>query len=282
MPTVQTNGIETYYEEYGAGPPVVFLHGAAGDHRLWAEQARPLADDYRIIVYDFRGHGRTGSSEVESYTMDLYAEDLHDFIESLGLDRPAICGLSMGGMVAQTYAARYPETIAAMATLGTMTPETLAFSERFNDWFYRTFDILGTIVGRERAEALVHRINQWRYHENSLGDVETAERIQQSHAGEFPEMTESEEEKMREALDAYSSMSIDHASIGVPSLLMYGEYEPKTAARHARFMAAEIPRAETTEIPGAGHNSHADNPEFIVESLREFLAEAFEGRHSTS
>ena len=71
MSTVQTNGIRTYYEEYGEGPPIVFLHGATSDHRLWAEQATPLADDYRIITYDMRGHGRTGGSECASYTMEL-------------------------------------------------------------------------------------------------------------------------------------------------------------------------------------------------------------------
>lgn len=53
MPRVRTNGIEADYEEYGAGPPIVFLHGGTMDLRLWAEQARPLADEYRIIVYEF-------------------------------------------------------------------------------------------------------------------------------------------------------------------------------------------------------------------------------------
>lgn len=276
MPTVQTNGIRTYYEEYGNGPPVVFLHGAMSDHRLWAEQTRPLADDYRVLVYDLRGHGRTGPSETDSYTMELYADDLRAFVSALNLHRQAICGLSMGGMIAQTYAAEYSETIAALATLGAVTPEALALEERFNTWLYRTFDVLGAVVGRDRADAMIHRINQWRYHEDGAGDMELADRIQQSHAAEFPEITASESEKVRDALEDYSSMTIDHSSITVPALLMYGEYEPGKAARHARYMAEEIPGAKAREIPSAGHNSHVDNPEFIVKSLREVFDDTFE------
>lgn len=67
MATVTTNGIETYYEEYGEGKPLVVLHGGNSDHILWAELLQPLTDEYRVLVYDLRGHGQSDGSEHDAY-----------------------------------------------------------------------------------------------------------------------------------------------------------------------------------------------------------------------
>lgn len=90
MPTVATNGVDTFYERTGAGPPIVFLHGGGIDHRVWAELTRPLTDRVTVIVYDLRGHGWTGGSEHERYTIELYAEDLAALIDALELNAPII------------------------------------------------------------------------------------------------------------------------------------------------------------------------------------------------
>jgi pimeloyl-ACP methyl ester carboxylesterase len=64
MPTITTNGIETYCERHGWGPPIVFVHAAVLDHSTWGPQIDRLAREYETIVYDLRGHGRTGGSAV--------------------------------------------------------------------------------------------------------------------------------------------------------------------------------------------------------------------------
>lgn len=282
MPTIRTNGIQTYYEEYGEGLPIVFLHGATSDHRLWAEQARPLASDYRVITYDLRGHGRTGGSERGSYTMELYTDDLGALVTALDLDRPAICGLSMGVMVAQTYAAESPDTIAALCTLGTLTLELLSCGE----WVERRLvpkiaDTLSPLIEPDRIMGILDRVYDWKYGEEAIGDLEEIGRIQQAHAEKFPEILETELAKVDDMLTSYPLTTVDHASISVPSLLMYGERETKTAARHAEHMASTIPVAETRRIPNAGHNSHVDNPDFVIDLLRELLDTATDDRHGT-
>lgn len=283
MPTVQTNGIRTYYEEYGTGPPVVCLHGRGNDHRLWAEQARPLADDYRVIVYDLRGHGRTGGSEVDSYTMELYVEDLAAFVAALDLDRPAVCGLSMGGMIAQTFAARRPDGLAALATLSAVSPEILTR----RDWFERRVVLklavgVSTVVGLDRVVAALRWVDERRREEDASGDLDALERIQRGHAEDYPEVSATESEKVLAALTSYPSTSVDLSSITAPSLLMYAEREPETVASHAKYMARRIPDAKARMIPDAGHHSHVDNPEFVVESLRGLLATARPGRSDES
>jgi pimeloyl-ACP methyl ester carboxylesterase len=80
-----------------------------------------------------------------------------------------------------------------------------------------------------------------------------------------------------DALASYVDLSVDYGSIAVPSLHLHGEYEIPQLHRHARYMADRIPGCEASEIPGAGHVSHVDNPEFVVDALREFLDRAFDG-----
>lgn len=272
MPTVQTNGIQTYYEEYGEGPPIVFLHGATSDHRLWAEQAKPLANDYRIITYDMRGHGRTGGSELGSYTIGLYSDDLDSLIEALGLDRPVICGLSMGGMIAQMYAAESPETIAALCTFGTRTPEILDGEWVERRLFPKLAEMLSPAISPDRIMESLYRFYEWRDDADETGTLEKAERIQRNHAANFPDLLDEEVRKIHDGLRSYPLEPIDHSKITVPSLLMYGERESEVVAPHAEYMADAIPVAEIRRIPNAGHNSHVDNPEFVVETLREFLS----------
>lgn len=272
MPTVETNGVQTYYEEYGNGSPVIFLHGAESDHRLWAEQIRPLADDYRIIVYNLRGHGLTGGSALDHYTKDVYVKDLKALITNLELDDPAICGISLGGMIALMYASEYSNTISALVTLGTETPETLTYSEWIERQIPKIVDALSTVVDRDRLINVKHRIDEWRYDERGAANLEGIKRIQQDHGEDLPEPSEAESRKVHEMLKSYPSESVDYSAITVPALHLYGEYEIELLSRHANHMASEIPRAKARQIPNAGHSSHVDNPEFIVESLREFLA----------
>ncbi|GAA0224569.1 alpha/beta fold hydrolase [Haladaptatus pallidirubidus] len=83
MPTVRTNDIETYYEERGVGPPVVFIHGAILDHAQWELKVSFLSDEYRTLAYDVRGGDRTGGSARDTYSIDLFADDLDALITGL-------------------------------------------------------------------------------------------------------------------------------------------------------------------------------------------------------
>ena len=76
MPSIQTNDIHTYYDRRGDGPPLVFIHGAILDHAQWEPQLERLSESYTTIAYDVRGHGRTGGSAKESYSIDLFGEDV--------------------------------------------------------------------------------------------------------------------------------------------------------------------------------------------------------------
>lgn len=130
MQTVRTNDVETTYEDHGEGPPVVFIHGAILDRTQWQAQFDALADDYRTIAYDVRGHGHTGRSRPTSYSVELLAADLDALIDELDLEQPVLCGHSTGGCIAQVYAAQHPDKIAGLVLASTFGPEYLTFGDR--------------------------------------------------------------------------------------------------------------------------------------------------------
>lgn len=268
MPTVRTNDVSTYYERRGDGPPIVFLHGAVLDHAQWAFQMDALSDEYATIAYDVRGHGRTGGSTEEEYSIDLFADDLEAFVTALDLERPVLCGLSMGGCIAQAYAARYPDRLAGLVLADTFTPAFLTRGERLQrSVLLRAAIPPVRLVGYERVERVMVWLHE-RLQRGASGDYGEIERLR----AEGPRMKTDEFAKAIRALARFHETRVDLASVAVPTLVLYGENEPAFVRRHAAKLAAELPDVSVREVPGAGHASNLDDPEFFTGALREFLA----------
>ena len=87
MPTVRTGDIETYYERHGEGYPIIFAHGGGWDHRQWSPQVETLTDEYEIITYDARFHGKTELVEDEhDIGPNFLSDDLQALVDRLDLD----------------------------------------------------------------------------------------------------------------------------------------------------------------------------------------------------
>ncbi len=101
-------GLRLHVREWGRpdGPPILFIHGISQSHLCWAKQYESaLADEFRLVAYDLRGHGMSDAPlEPEHYTdAELWADDVAAIIEQLGLDRPVLVGWSYGGFVICDY-----------------------------------------------------------------------------------------------------------------------------------------------------------------------------------
>lgn len=102
MPVIQCNGAGLYYEDYGEGQPIVFLHGMAAGLRYFEAQLTGLSNEYRTVAFDFRGQGRSEKTEL-GHKLPQYARDLHIFLEQLELDDVVLVGWSMGALVSWEY-----------------------------------------------------------------------------------------------------------------------------------------------------------------------------------
>ncbi|WP_256411637.1 alpha/beta fold hydrolase [Halorubrum rubrum] len=268
MPTTQTNGIETYYERRGDGRPVVFIHGAIMDNRMWATQMDVLDDEFTTVAHDVRGHGRTGGSDVPTYTVDLYVEDLDALLTALDLERPVLCGLSLGGCVAQAYAATYPEKVAGLVLADTFTQAPLGLTGRLLFTNLRVFAALDRVIRYKSLNRFQMRVGNL-IKPGVVGEGGTVQELIDTG----PTISHVEFVKIVNSLVAFPrGGNVDLSQIDVPALILYGEDEPSLMRYHAVLMGELIPNtAGVTEIPDAGHASNIDNPAFFTEALQKFL-----------
>lgn len=111
MPVIDVRGLSINYEIHGDGSPVVLISGTGADLRQNPARGRgPLERNFRVLMYDQRGLGRTGKPDVP-YTMADYAADCVGLMDALGIERADIVGVSFGGMVAQHVAVDFPDRV---------------------------------------------------------------------------------------------------------------------------------------------------------------------------
>ena len=93
MPTEQLNGIDIFYQEHGSGPAIIMTHGLGDSSALWTPLAESLADRYRLVAWDMRGHYQSEApQDLAEYTQDAVVEDLLALTDHLGLEKPVYGG----------------------------------------------------------------------------------------------------------------------------------------------------------------------------------------------
>ena len=120
MRFTQANGLVIHFSDQGRrdGPPLVFINSLGCDFRIWTEVAEILAPEFRIVLYDKRGHGLSDSGPNEADMAD-YARDLAALLDIVGVGRAAIVGLSIGGLIAQELYRERPDRVGALVLCDT-------------------------------------------------------------------------------------------------------------------------------------------------------------------
>src|SRR5438067_1361081 len=113
------DGTKLYYEEVGAGLPIVFVHEFAGDHRSWELQMRHFGQRYRCIAYNARGYPPSDvPDDVESYSQDRARDDIRAVLDALSIETAHVVGLSMGGFAALHFGFTYPKRARSLVVGG--------------------------------------------------------------------------------------------------------------------------------------------------------------------
>ena len=113
MPTVKVNDINIYYETHGEGEALVLIMGYGGNSSGWFRQIPGLSQEYGVVAFDNRGTGQSDKPDIP-YTMEMMAGDIAGLLEAIGIGAAHIYGVSMGGMLAQEFALRYPGMVISL------------------------------------------------------------------------------------------------------------------------------------------------------------------------
>lgn len=269
MAAINIKGQDHYIEEAGSGDPLVLIHGAFVDSNLWDPQFSTFGKRYRVIRYDLRGHGRTGPSELPTYSIDGFADDLEQLINILDLDYPIVCGVSLGGMIAQAYAVRRSAKLRALILADTAVSVSLTLSDKlqryvlFPKWAMKLTIRMLSARNFTRFSfwlARVTRSEEW------FGrDQATAEYVRRS----MLEISDAEYLKIYDAMYDFRLQPLHQ--IRVPTLVLNGEYESSAVFRHTEEILRRVAGSDSAIVPNAGHTSNMENPEAFNQQVMAFL-----------
>lgn len=262
MPSIQTNTTELYYEEAGTGPEtIVFSHGLLWSGRMFAAQVEALKSHYRVITYDHRGQGRSPVTE-EGYDMDTLTEDAVGLITALNAGPCHFVGLSMGGFVGMRLAARYPKLVKSLVLM-----ETSAQPEPEEN--VPNYTMLNTLVKLLGVWAVKKPVMKIMFGQKFLQDKSRADLRKKWGK----ELTSNRKTITRAVKGVISRKGVQEElkRIHCPVLVMVGDQDVATVPAKARFIQQHIEGAELVIIPGAGHSSSIEEPDFVNSTLQRFL-----------
>lgn len=201
------------------------------------------------------------------YSIQLFAEDLHVLLSELGIERPVLCGASMGGAIVQAYAAAHPENVAGLVLADTFPagplPLTgqLAFANiRFLGWLQEYVDYRWLNRLQMRLGNLVSP--GW------AGDEVTVQELIAS----APRIPSTEFRKIAQATADFPGSGLDYAAVTVPALVLYAEHAPPGMSAMAERLSESLVNADVdlAVVPDAGHAVNVDNPAFVGGAIRGF------------
>jgi pimeloyl-ACP methyl ester carboxylesterase len=275
MPFANVGGVKLYYEETGAGAPLVFVHEFAGDCRSWHLQARFLARRYRCIAFNARGYPPSDvPPDPGAYSQQQAVDDIKGVLDHLAIDRAHVCGLSMGGYAALIFGLTYPERARSLVVAGCGYGSVAADRQAFrqdSDLVARRFETDGMAKvadfysrGPTRVQFLDKDPTGWReFHEQLAGGSA------QGHALTLRgvQMTRPSVFDLGERMER----------LEVPTLIVTGD-EDEPCLEPAIFMKRKIPAAGLVVIPKSGHTINLEEPETFNRALLDFLTAVDAGR----
>ena len=263
MQTIERDGVRIAYRTEGSADParpwLVFSHSLACDHTMWDPQMTGFAD-FRILRFDTRGHGQS-STPAGDYPLEHLADDLKALLDALAIRRCHFVGLSMGGMLGQQFALKYPGRFASMTLADTTSrypaeargvwDERLALvrSRGMDAIVPSTLERWFTAAFREREPAAVARIGQL------IRSTPVA-----GYAG-----------------CAYGISRIDLSArlgaVDCPALVIVGDSDLGTPRPMSEEIVRSLPGSRLHVIGQAAHLSNVEQPAEFNRVLRRFLVD---------
>ena len=250
--SVQHGGLTTSYYDEGEGEALLLVHGFTGSKLDFHDEVKRLAERYRVIVPDHRGHGEsTKTSDEETYTIAQLVTDLNSFTDALGIDRFHLLGHSLGGMVAMQYALDFQHKLASLILMDTssrpMTDSDMfkALGALFNGGGPEA--VLSAFQQSPRGDEQKHAIEQ-------IGEEEYWLRILEK----WTQLDFAAFLGLGDQLFTRRDMTDELAAITVPTTVMVGVADvPFVDASKA--MAETIPDASLAMIEDAAHEPQFEN-----------------------
>ena len=264
MPEVVVNGTRLFYERHGSGEPLLLITGFTISSAVFEPVLDLYGRRFECIVYDNRGAGRSGAP-ARPTSMPELAADAAGLLRETGIGSAHVCGLSMGGMIAQEFAIRFPERVRGLVLGGTTPGGPRAARPALGE--------LGALAGGAAGGYSGRRDGAW------LGKWLFSDEFRREQPDRARELLRNfaRHRPTPQGIWAHLWASVYHDTmsrlhcIQAPTLVMHGERDAMAPISNARLLAERIPDAELAIVPGAGHAYLLERPEASFELLAQWL-----------
>ena len=249
MPKLDRAGVKIHYEVHGKGPTILLSHGYSSTSRMWDDQVAALKDRYRVIVWDFRGHGETDyPADASQYSEALTVGDMLALLDLAGANKAIVAGLSLGGYMSLAFNASHPERVTALMLFD--TGPGFKNDEARAKW--------NATAKRRAADLDAHGLAAL----NTSDEVRlTRHRDATGLAGSARGMLAQQTDRVIQSL----------GSVTVPTLVLVGANDTNFIAA-TDYMAAKIKGSTKVVIPDAGHAANLHQPALFNQAVEAFLA----------
>lgn len=253
------DGSRSHAVAEGSGPWLVFSHSLACDHRMWNPQADHFAANFRVLRFDTRGHGRSEPGG-GPYSIAMLSDDLLEVMDAFSIDRAAVVGLSLGGLIAQQFAARHGDRVGGLVLADT----TAVYPQAMQAMWANRIET----SRRDGMEPLVEgTVERW-----FTAGFRTREPAVVESVASMICSTSIEGYAGCCAALAQADLRPLLRSISSPTLVVVGEHDQATSPAMARAISDAISGAEMQVIADAAHLSSVEQPALFNRAIDGFLA----------
>jgi proline iminopeptidase len=272
MSTATINGTTLWFDEIGAGPVCLVMHGGRGlDSSLYRDLDR-LADRLRLVFYDHRGNGPSARPPLATLTMPQLADDAAALADHLGVDRVHVIGHSYGGFIGQELAIRHPDRVRSLVLVSTGPGGPGAGEDPVDLGAPVPADLAAALGSAPAsvAEVAAAMGPVLHYYVHRYPPAELARRIQAVIAAP---------EAMARSMEVLARWSaVDRlAGITAPTLVVAGWYDVLTSPAQARRIARRVQGAHLVELAGSAHFPWLDQPAEFFTAVDAWFAEQTAG-----
>ena len=255
------DGTRLYYEEVGAGEPLLLISGQGGDHTGWDGVRDDFASQYHVIVFDHRGTGLSDKPSEPPYTTRGFAQDAVAILDHLGIARAHAYGISMGGRICQWLGIDWPDRIGALV-LGCTTPGN-AHGVR------RPLDVDTAMANRsaDPETAMITMLNAMYSPDWIATHPEVVILARQNYQHPIPAYAQRLHYLASEGHDTWDLLP----TISAPTLVIHGSEDVVNPTANAYLLADRIPGAELYIVSGGRHGYFIEFREEASRIVTEFL-----------
>lgn len=263
MPNIKIDDVNMYYEIHGEGEPLVLITGLSSDHKTWLPFLPAFTNNYRVLIMDNRGIGKTEYPD-DQFSIDDMASDTVHLMEELGIEKAHILGHSLGGRIAQKIAIKYPERVKSLILAATSASQPKSSKLMLNT-------LADEVNNGMSIEALLKIMMTITFTEKSFVNLDTiSERIELRVKSLSRNYARNFARQVRASADYNTKEELSR--IKVPTLVLAAENDFIFPLEFLRELAEGIADADLKVIEGTGHSLILEAPQEFIKLVLTFLS----------